>query len=71
MSVRTTNYKYQGVDLSNIFQDGSTNIVTNYKVDGTNLGTLFAKYTTGPQLTYNVGYDVSGVDFRFLFAPKS
>jgi hypothetical protein len=65
-----TGYKYQGTDLSYIFQSGNSGQTTNYKSNGIDLGNIFASITSGTSIGYNIGYQVNGIDFSQIFAKK-
>lgn len=68
--MNATNYKYQGIDLSNIFMSGTSPYTTNYRLNGIDLGNLFQDIAGHTSIGYNINYKVGGTDFSQLFAAK-
>lgn len=71
--MNATSYKYNNIDLSNIFQSRTSgiNIDTHYKLNGVDLSNIYQGLGLNTPLNYKVGYSVNGVDFNQIFAPKN
>lgn len=67
-----TNFFYDGLDLSNIFQPISfgSSIASNtgYTVNGTDLKDIFASVSAETKISYNTGIKVSDTDLKDIFA---